>query len=213
MQFEAVAAAFLLACVVCFFSIVLRNILRVRGLMSRVKAYAEVERPSDFVVGVAALGTFAYFVEVFSYVFIVFTGLNSVLSDLFSHFQFAPIFFLQLPGLVLTAVGYFIFIWSVVARGRYAVSWEMPENQRLVTWGPYRYVRHPSYLGYFFMFFGLFFLWLSLFTLLPLIAVPAYYRITFDEEKLLARRFGDEYAEYQKKTGRFIPRVHAISHT
>jgi len=204
---ETIIAVFLLVCVGCFFSVVLHNILRVHKLMRQVKAYAEVERPSDLVVGVAALGTFAYFLEVLVYLFLVFTGLNSVLLSLLFHFQFPFVFLLQLFGLVLTAAGYFIFIWSVVARGKYAVSWEMTENHRLVTWGPYHYVRHPSYLGYFLMFFGLFFLWSNLFTLVPLVAIPGYFRITLEEEKLLVQRFGDAYVDYQRKTGRFIVKL------
>jgi len=88
-------------------------------------------------------------------------------------------FYLQIVGLVLTGTGYFLVNWSVVARGEYAVSWAMTENHRLVAWGPYRYVRHPSYLGYFPMFLGLLSLWPHLLTLLPLIAVPGYIRVAF----------------------------------
>ena len=113
---------------------------------------------------------------------------------------------MQIPGLILTAFGYGLFIWSVVARGKYAVSWEMPENQRLVTWGPHRHVRHASYLGYFLMFLGLFLSWPNFLMILSLVAIPGYYRLTLDEEEFLVQRFGDEYVEYQKKAGRFIPR-------
>jgi protein-S-isoprenylcysteine O-methyltransferase Ste14 len=115
--------------------------------------------------------------------------------------------YIQILGLLLTFFGYFLFVWSVVSRGRYAVSWGMSENHKLVTWGPYRYVRHPSYLGYFLMFLGFFLYWTNMFTLIPLVAIPGYYWVTFDEERLLTQRFGDEYAEYQKKTGRFIPKL------
>lgn len=77
----------------------------------------------------------------------------------------------------------------------------------LVTWGPFRYVRHPSYLGYFLMFFGLFFLLLNLVALVPLLAIPGYIRLTTYEEQLLIARFGNEYVEYQKTTGRFVPKM------
>jgi len=207
---ETFVAVFLLVCLACFFSVNLHNILRVHKRTSQEKVYAEVERSSGFVVGVAAAGTMVYFFEVLLYLFLVFSGLISVLSDFPIRFQFVFAFPLQLTGLVFTVVGYIVFIWSVIARGRYAVSWEMPESHKLVTWGPYRYVRHPSYLGYFFMFFGLFFVWPNFFTLLPMAAIPGYYRITFEEEKLLTRRFGDEYVEYQKKTGRFIPKFQRV---
>ena len=204
---ETVIAFFLLICLVCFSLVNLHNILRTHKRTSARKASAEVARPSGFIVGVAALGTFAYALEVLFYEFLVFSGNNSVLSSLPVQFQFLSLFFLQLAGLVLSFTGYFLFVWSVIARGRYSVSWEMPEDQKLVTWGPYRYVRHPSYLGYFLMFIGFFFLWPSVFALFPLLAIPGYYKITFEEEKLLAKRFGDAFAEYQKKTRRLIPKI------
>jgi len=203
---ETVVAVFLVFWLGCFFSVNLHNIVKGQKLRSGEKVHAEVEHPLGFIVGLAALGTLVYFVEVLSYLFLVFSGLIFGLCDFPFLFQFPFIFSIQILGLVLTSVGYFVFIWSVVVRGRYAVSWQMPENQRLVTSGPYRYVRHPSYLGYFLMFFGLFFLWPNLFTLFPLVAIPRYFRVTFEEERLLVRRFGDEYVEYQRKTGRFIPR-------
>jgi protein-S-isoprenylcysteine O-methyltransferase Ste14 len=169
------------------------------------KVYGKVEKPSGFSVGLAALGTFIYFMEVFVYVFFTFTDQIFGLTNII--FKFPSNFYVQILGLILTLAGYFLFIWSVIMRGKYAVSWEMPENHKLITCGPYRYVRHPSYLGYFLMFFGLFFVWPNIFTIFPLMAIPGYVQITHTEEKLLVERFEREYQEYQKKTGRFIPRL------
>jgi len=203
---ESVVAVFLLGWLVCFFSVNLYNIAKGQKLRRGAKVYAEVERPADFAMNLAAFGTVVYFLEVLSHLFLVFTGLTSMLYDSPFLFRFPFVSCMQILGLILASAGYFVFIWSVVARGRYSVSWEMSENQKLVTWGPYRYVRHPSYLGYFLMFFGLFFIWSNLFTLFPLVAIPGYFRVTFEEERLLVQRFGDEYVEYQRKTGQFIPR-------
>jgi protein-S-isoprenylcysteine O-methyltransferase Ste14 len=110
-------------------------------------------------------------------------------------------------GVALETIGYFLFLWSVFERGRYATSWEMYEDHKLVTSGPYHYVRHPSYLAYFLLFFGLFFLLLNLVALIPLVAIPGYVRITKYEEQLLVERFGSEYVEYQERTGRFLPKT------
>jgi protein-S-isoprenylcysteine O-methyltransferase Ste14 len=206
MLIETVIAAFLFTCLVCFFSFNLYNILVVHRHKGSGKVYAEVERPSGLIVSLAAVGTLVYFLEALLYLFLVFSNLISVLYAFPFYFQLTFVFYMQIFGLVLTLAGYFVFIWSVAARGVHAVSWGMSEKHKLVTWGPYRYVRHPSYLGYFLMFFGLFFLWPNFFTLFPLVAVPGYYCVTLDEERLLERRFGDEYLEYQKRTGRFIPR-------
>jgi len=203
---ETVVAVFLLVCLGCFVSVNLYNILKVHKHRSGVKVYAEVERPPGFIVSLAAAGTIVYFLEVLLFLFLAFIWHIYTPHGFPFHFNFPFISHMQIIGLVLTLIGYLLFIWSVVVRGRYAVSWEMPENQRLVTWGPYRYVRHPSYLGYFLMFFGLFFLWPNLFTLFPLAAIPGYFSLTFEEERLLVQRFRDEYVMYQRKTGRFIPK-------
>ena len=198
-------ALVLLVCFVCFASVNLHNILVTHKRKDRGKSVAEVERPVGFVVGVAALGTLVYFVEAFLFQLLVFSGNGFVLWSL--PLQFPSSVYLQLIGVVLTLTGYFLFIWSVRARGRYSVSWAMPEDQKLVTRGPYRYVRNPSYLGYFLMFLGLFLVWSNVFTVFPFLAIPGYYRVAVDEERFLERRFGEAYAEYRKKTGRFIPKI------
>jgi len=202
---ENLWAAFLLVCLICFFVVNLHNILIVHR--SPTKTYAEIKRPSGFAVGLAAVGTGIYFLEVLLYQALTFTGLTFLVQSF--SFNFPPSFalYVQVFGATLTFTGYFLFIWSVIARNKYAVSWEMPKNHKLVTWGPYHYVRHPSYLGYFLMFFGLFFIWTNIFTFFPILAIPGYFRISFAEEQLLLQRFGEEYMQYQKMTGRFIPRL------
>lgn len=201
---EILLAVFLLVCLVCFFIVNLHNILIVRRNSS--KAYAEIERPSGFAVGLAAVGTGIYFLEVLLYQALTFSGFIPLAQSFSFNFPSSFAFFIQVFGAALTFIGYFFFIWSVIARNKYAVSWEMPENHKLVTWGPYRYVRHPSYLGYFLMFVGLFFIWTNIFTLLPILAIPGYFYVSFAEEQLLLQRFGREYVQYQRITGRFIPR-------
>jgi protein-S-isoprenylcysteine O-methyltransferase Ste14 len=56
------------------------------------------------------------------------------------------------------------------------------------------------------MFLGFISLWPNIVTLIPLAAIPGYIKVTVQEEKLLEQRFGDEYREYQRRTGRFIPK-------
>lgn len=203
---ETGVAAYLLIWLTLFFSVNLRSILRFHRRQSDAKTSGETARPFSLAVALAALGTFAYFAVVLLFSFTVLAGQEPVVIGLSLGYELPFMIYVQVLGLGLTALGYVTFMWSVIARGRYAVSWDMPENQKLVTWGPYRYVRHPSYLGYFLMFIGLFCLWPNLFTFFPWLAILGYYRITFDEERLLTHRFGKEYVEYQEKTGRLIPR-------
>ncbi|MGQ9623779.1 MAG: methyltransferase family protein [Candidatus Bathycorpusculaceae bacterium] len=206
MQIEGVIAAILLICLLSFFIVNMYNVLRFRRGKSTKKIHVEVQHPSSFLLGLAAFGTMTYAVEVLLYLIFALSDSVSILRDFPLNIKDIYTFNLQIFGIVLSLMGYMLSIWSVIVRGKYAVSWEMPENHKIVKNGPYKYVRHPSYLGYFLMFFGLFFLWPCLFTLLPFVAIPGYFLITFDEEKLLVNRFGKDYEEYRKRTGRFIPK-------
>ena len=153
-----------------------------------------------------AVGTLLFFFESLLFSLLSFMEPTAALHVFPLQVEFPYDFCVQIMGLALSGSGYFLFIWSVVTRGKYAVSWAMPENHLLVTEGPYRYVRHPSYLAYFLMFYGFPLIWLNLMAILPLVAVPGYVEVTVKEEELLLRRFGDKYRSYQVKTGRFFPK-------
>lgn len=166
--------------------------------------YAEVESPGGISLALAAIGTLSFFVEAVVLVLLGFRGdTYGFLPSLQLHFQYDV--FIQITGIVGIGSGVLVFIWSVLSRGRYTVSWAMPKDHVLVTWGPYRYVRHPSYLGYHMMVIGLLFTWLNLVAVVPLIAILGYISIVHVEEYLLVHRFGDEYLRYMERTGRFIP--------
>lgn len=206
MLMETIIASFLLICLGLFFAVNLHNILVTHRTEDEVTPHAEIDRPSGITVSMAALGTLVYFIETILHPLLVLANSISLLSPFVFGLQPTFIPYAQISGLLLTTFGYSLFLWSVVARGQYATSWAMRHKHKLVTLGPYRYVRHPSYLAYFFMFIGLLAIWPSWLTLIPLVAIPGYFRVTFQEDKLLEQRFGREYLKYQKKTGRFIPK-------
>ncbi len=110
-------------------------------------------------------------------------------------------------GLVIFSLGVVLHGWSRVVRQEMATSWEMSTSHRLVTDGPYRVIRHPSYLSYFMTFCGMFLMLPTPVTLFMLTGIPAYYSVAVTEERLLILHFGDVYREYMSRTGRFIPRV------
>jgi protein-S-isoprenylcysteine O-methyltransferase Ste14 len=147
-----------------------------------------------------------FWLESFLYPIFVFTGLSFLFNSFPLQLSFAYDSWMQIFGMILTVAGYFLFSWSVIARGRHAVSWSMTENHSLVTWGPYHFVRHPSYLAYFLMIFGLLFTLLNSLVVPCLIAIPGYLQVADEEEKMLMARFGERYQRYQRKTGRFWPR-------
>lgn len=199
-------AVFLAICLIIFIIINLHNITKSTASKQRVEYQAEVARPSGAIFALAALGTGIFFLETILYIILTIAGLNTILYNSLLQLQFPYDSWVQLAGISTTAFGYTLFLWSVLARGRYATSWAMPENQKLVTWGPYRYVRHPSYLAYFILFLGLLLTLLNLIAVIPFIAIPGYMRVAAREEEMLAKRFGESYLKYQRETGKFFPR-------
>ncbi len=77
-------------------------------------------------------------------------------------------------------------------------------DARLVVSGLYRWVRHPLYTA------GLVFLWFSPIMTVNLLALYAGLTLylvigAFFEERKLLRGFGEDYADYQKKTPMLVP--------
>jgi protein-S-isoprenylcysteine O-methyltransferase Ste14 len=81
--------------------------------------------------------------------------------------------------------------------------------ERLVTDGPYRFVRNPMYLGHLIFFLGLALLLLSWPAWLVFAAHLFWFdrRARSDEEHLLAL-FGPPYAEYRSRVKRWLPGVY-----
>jgi protein-S-isoprenylcysteine O-methyltransferase Ste14 len=78
----------------------------------------------------------------------------------------------------------------------------------LVTSGPYRYVRHPFYLMLlFFVVSGTLMAANWFFALIGAIEFSLLVARTRIEEAKLIERFGDDYRDYMRRTGRFVPRL------
>lgn len=82
------------------------------------------------------------------------------------------------------------------------------KEHKLVTSGPYRWVRHPLYTVGSSMFFALGLMadnWFII--LLGVLAFTAMASRTPKEEANLIEKFGDEYREYMERTGRYFPKL------
>ena len=105
----------------------------------------------------------------------------------------------------LMLAGTLLAFWSAWALGR---SFSLlPQARELVTSGPYRYVRHPIYLGGFLITLGEVWLrWSPLVVALNVVFVVAQVARLRYEEALLERTF-PEYAEYRARTSCVIPGI------
>jgi protein-S-isoprenylcysteine O-methyltransferase Ste14 len=109
---------------------------------------------------------------------------------------------LALGGLALT-------IWSWLSLPSVGTGHYLLEGQSLITSGAYGLVRHPIYAGAFLSWFGLAAAYTSGIVLLltVLYVIPAYLLNVRGEEQMMSSRYGDEYREYRRRVGAFIPRI------
>ncbi len=114
---------------------------------------------------------------------------------------------LWFAGGLLIVFGEWIRISGVAAAG--TVTRRRSRNvQRLVTYGIFRWVRNPLYVGNFFIWMG-FVLISGVLWFLPIAIVIfaiEYTLIVSYEEGVLESIFGQEYLDYKKTTPRWIPR-------
>jgi protein-S-isoprenylcysteine O-methyltransferase Ste14 len=113
-------------------------------------------------------------------------------------------------GLALLVPGCVLRIWPMFVLGhRFSAYVAIQERHELVTTGPYRLIRHPSYLGAILGFLGWALVFRSVLGLALL--VPAWLLLQERiraEEALLASEFGDAHATYRARTWRLLPGVY-----
>jgi protein-S-isoprenylcysteine O-methyltransferase Ste14 len=103
-------------------------------------------------------------------------------------------------AVAFVGIGLFAQGWRQVYRAR--------QDDRLVTDGLYRYVRHPQYTGLFIALFGEGIIhWPTIFSvaLFPLVVV-IFTWLARREERDMIDTFGEDYRTYQRKVPMFIPR-------
>jgi protein-S-isoprenylcysteine O-methyltransferase Ste14 len=181
----------LLIGLVIFWGVSLQNVLATREK----SATSQTSSPMSIGFILALLGSLGMFAEALALIALEITGSIDI-----------GLGAVQGLGLTLFFAGCLLHAWSVAVRGRCAVSWSMSEEQRLITDGPYAFVRHPSYLGYMLMVIGVTAVWQMWFTYIPWVAIPGYYLVSKREDALLLEHFGYRYGRYMEKVGAFIPK-------
>jgi protein-S-isoprenylcysteine O-methyltransferase Ste14 len=119
--------------------------------------------------------------------------------------------YLQVLSMPLLLVAITLLDWSARALGQFMDTHiQVLQKHELVTRGPYSRIRHPGYTSAIFDALAYVLLYLNVVTLIAFLAVLAIaYKRAVLEEELLASEdgFGQEYRDYMKKTGRFLPRL------
>lgn len=116
----------------------------------------------------------------------------------------------QILALFFCLLGFFIRAYTVghSAPNTSGRNTAMQVADDLNTSGIYSIVRHPLYVGNFFMWLGIAVLTMNFFFILTFVLIYWIYyeRIMFAEEQFLRRKFGDIYLDWAIKTPAFMPR-------
>jgi protein-S-isoprenylcysteine O-methyltransferase Ste14 len=122
--------------------------------------------------------------------------------------DFALPCWLRWAGFAMGLASLGLWTWTHVALGTFwSAQLQLRANHRLVTSGPYSRIRHPMYTA----------IWLWALSLGFVIAnwIPIIFAVSAvvilvarvpREERMMIEQFGDEYREYMRRTGRFLPK-------
>jgi protein-S-isoprenylcysteine O-methyltransferase Ste14 len=111
-------------------------------------------------------------------------------------------------GVGLTLAGFLLLEWSQRALGR---NWSdqprITQEQHVVQNGPYRWVRHPIYTAFMLILGSTLLIsanWLVGGLWIAAVSLDIIPRMRYEEAAML-QQFGEEYRQYQQRTGRLIP--------
>ncbi len=124
-------------------------------------------------------------------------------SDLYRNITVWVAIALSILGFIIRAIA--IATTPMGTSGRNTKEGQVAES--LNTTGIYSMVRHPLYLGNYFMWIGivLFTFNFSFVIIVSLLFWLYYERIMFAEERFLERKFGEEYMDWANRTPAFLP--------
>ena len=108
-------------------------------------------------------------------------------------------------GTILFYVGLFLFISGILLYATALFYFAISEYDLPVTHGIYKFSRHPIYLSFFVINLGMILVSSSL--IVFIIAFLHFYALVFiikEEENLCAKQYGTNYAEYRKKTRKYL---------
>jgi protein-S-isoprenylcysteine O-methyltransferase Ste14 len=126
-----------------------------------------------------------------------------------------PFASLRLAGILLGTLlilgGLALTIWSWLSLPSVGTGHYLLEGQPLVTRGAYGVVRNPIYTGAFLIWFGLAAAYATgaVFLLTVLYVIPAYVLYVSAEQRMMRSRYGQEYDDYRRRVGAFVPRLGA----
>ena len=114
----------------------------------------------------------------------------------------------QSAGLPIIIAGLAIREWALIKLGRFfSRTVQIETEHKVITEGPYRWIRHPAYTGMILIYAGIIMsigTWLGALLTFSIVTISLLYRIRVEDRTLLDA-FGDEYRDYMKQTWLLFP--------
>jgi len=171
--------------------------LRSRSIRERLKGTSKWESKVDVALRVA-----------FFFFWVAALILYANYPDWMAHYTLPLAIWLRWVGVGVAIVSLPLLAWAHHTLGeQFSPDLRLRQEHRLVTSGPYRWMRHPMYAAE-----SLFMIALAAesanwpVALLMIAGIVMLYARVGKEEAMMIEQFGDEYRSYMKRTGRFLPR-------
>lgn len=146
-------------------------------------------------------------ITIFSWlIYIIIFIINDSIILHFLAFELLISDVLIVSGIVIIFLGLLLDIWGTAALGT-NFRIELPkEDTSLITTGIYRLMRNPIVMGVYLLITGSFLIIPTTISLILLIAnIITFNSKVRDEEKFLAKRFGEKFEKYSEKVGKYLP--------
>lgn len=114
---------------------------------------------------------------------------------------------IRIFGLILSFLGFLLMNWAVLFIGKqFRVEITAQEYQQLISLGPYKYIRHPRFLGMIVFFTGIPLLFNTLFPMFIVLFVAGILILRiYEEEKQMQKELNTDWINYKKSTNSLIP--------
>jgi protein-S-isoprenylcysteine O-methyltransferase Ste14 len=155
-----------------------------------------------------------YFIEIFPYFIFLLWSLalytvGFIPNISFIEMNLLPLDFSFILGFLLMFSGVILFAWvRWTMAGSWRVGIDTGTTSKLITSGPFRFSRNPTYISLYIMHIGSYFISQDLLFLFLLgIYLVANHLLILEEERKLDRIYGEPYRAFKQRTGRYLWKI------